>query len=85
MGELGRRRLSGLFTRNEYGEYSKTAIAEPDLDTFFPFSIYIHSRESLNPKFVQGVQRPHARIGETRGGDVKGSEGCVDEACCYAT
>ena len=49
MGELGRRRHFRNIYTNEYGEDSKTAIAETDLDQFFSMESYTHHRESLSP------------------------------------
>ena len=40
MGELGWRRHFGNIYRNEYGEHSKTATAEANLDTFFSMADY---------------------------------------------
>lgn len=48
MGELGRRRHFRNIYTNEYGEHSKTAVAEADLDTFFSMEDYTRSRESLS-------------------------------------
>ena len=48
MGELGRRRHFRNIYTNEYGEHSKTAIAEDDLDKFFSFDDFTRSRERLS-------------------------------------
>ena len=56
MGELGRRRHFRNIYTNEYGEHSKTAIAEADLDKFFSFDSFTHSRESLSPDLCKAYK-----------------------------